>query len=92
MHHSGMTYTIHKGALKYLFLKNMKKVHSYLSFLATIGVRTVMDLRKWSWVEMEKVASLEGATTFFAKVFKNEAHSRNNHQFKAFFEQIHPFQ
>jgi hypothetical protein len=43
----------------------MKKVHSCLSFLATIGVRTAMDHRKWSWVEMEKVASLEGETTFF---------------------------
>ncbi|MEY4938007.1 MAG: hypothetical protein RIS64_4366 [Bacteroidota bacterium] len=60
-----MTSTIHKGALKYLFLKNMKKVHSYLSFLATIGVRTAMDHRKWSWVEMEKVASLEVRQLFF---------------------------
>jgi hypothetical protein len=48
-----------------LFIKNMKISYLFLSFLATIGVRTAMDHRKWSWVEMEKVASLEGATTFF---------------------------
>jgi hypothetical protein len=34
--------------------------------MANIGVRTATDHEKWSWVEIEKVASLGGETTFLA--------------------------
>jgi hypothetical protein len=48
-----------------------------LSFLATIGVRTAMDNHKLSWVEMEKVASQVGETTFFI-FFENGIYSNGN--------------
>jgi hypothetical protein len=55
-----------------LFIKNMKISYLFLSFLATIGVRTATDHRKWSWVEMEKVASLEVRQLFFIFFQENE--------------------